>query len=202
MPSKLAFDIGANVGTKTQELLAAGYDKVVAVEPLYESRYPLDSRVVWLKCIISDTIGTKDIYPAGTISTLEKDFMQGRFAGYTWGSPITCQATTISNLIDAYGVPDYIKTDVEGHEKFVLMGLPSPCPVPLIAFEWSEEFHDDAFQCVVVLFSFGYREFALQFEDAGVLPPPNWLTVDQLMVAFDDLCSRLNLPWGMIWARK
>jgi FkbM family methyltransferase len=202
MPSKLAFDIGANVGTKTQELLAAGYDKVVAVEPLYESRYPLDSRVVWLKCIISDTIGTKDIYPAGTISTLEKDFMQGRFAGYTWGSPITCQATTISNLIDAYGVPDYIKTDVEGHEKFVLMGLPSPCPVPLISFEWSSEFKYEAFQCVSILESLGYEEFALQFEDAGVLPPPIWYDVDGLDHQFDELCHKHHLAWGQIWARK
>jgi FkbM family methyltransferase len=202
MPTSLAFDLGANIGQKVTELLAAGYDRVVAVEPLHDNPFPDNPKVIWIKSLVSNSTEPRQIFPAGTVSTVERDFMQGRFKGYTWASPITCQATTISNLIDAYGVPDFIKTDVEGHEKFVLMGLPSPCPVPLLAFEWSEEHRDDAFQCVSILESLGYREFALQFEDAGVLPPSNWLTVDQLAVAFDDLCATKHLAWGMLWARK
>jgi FkbM family methyltransferase len=202
MPTKLAFDIGANVGTKTQELLAAGYAQVVAVEPLYESRYPLDPRVVWLKCIISDTIGTKDIYPAGTISTIEKDFMQGRFAGYTWGEPVNCPSTTVADLVAAHGSPDYLKIDVEHHEQFVLRGLPVPCTIPLIAFEWSSEFTTEAFACIEILNSLDYLEFGIQFEDHGVAPPLEWYTVAELRQKHKELCDTHSWAWGMLWARK
>jgi FkbM family methyltransferase len=200
MPTKLAFDIGANVGTKTQELLAAGYAQVVAVEPLYDNKYPADPRVIWIKSLVSNSTEPRQIFPAGTVSTVERDFMQGRFKGYTWAPPITCQATTISNLIDAYGVPDYIKADVENHELSVLQGMPSPSLVPLIAFEWSSEFKSGALACVSHLKTLGYSQFAVQLGDEGVSPPSVWQDADSLASNLDSICSEFELPWGMCWA--
>jgi FkbM family methyltransferase len=200
--TRIAFDIGANIGTKTGELLGAGFEKVVAVEPLFDYQYGDDSRVVWIKALVSDSIGTKDIYPAGTISTTKKEFMEGRFAGHTWGEPVNCPSTTLSQLIAEHGEPDYIKIDVEGAELDTLLGLPEPCNVPLISFEWSSEFREQAMNCVTLLQSLGYVSFTIQFEDFGVKPPADWFNAAELARLFDWTCRKRDQAWGQIWVRK
>ena len=198
----LAFDIGANIGTKTQELLDAGFEKVVAVEPLYDNRFPYDSRVEWVKVIVSDSIGTKQIWPADTISTVEKAFMQGRFKGQTWNAPVNCPSTTLKQLMDTYGSPDYIKIDVEGHELAVLQGMPSPSLVPLISFEWCSEFKSGALACVSHLGALGYEQFAVQLGDEGVIPPEQWYDAAELAQQLHKICDEYNLPWGQLWTKR
>ena len=41
--------------------------------------------------------------------------------------------TTLNNLINSYGLPYFIKIDVEGHEEQVIKGLTHP--IPIISFE-------------------------------------------------------------------
>jgi len=56
----------------------------------------------------------------------------------------------LDNLIDVYGLPLFIKIDVEGYEVNVLRGLRRP--VPFISFEVNlSEFRAEGLECVELL---------------------------------------------------
>lgn len=202
MNKRLCFDVGANRGTKTKELLDLGFDRVVSIEPLFDSAFPDDKRVTWIKSLVSDSNLPQLIYPLGTISTCSKEFMAtSRFKDATWGEPISVRSTTLADLIDEFGLPDYIKIDVENHELPVIRGLPLRAVVPLISFEWHSEFADQADRCVHLLESMGYNKFHLQFEDALMLDVIADRTATEVMSDLDAMCQVRDLAWGQIHCR-
>lgn len=203
MQRRLAFDIGANIGQKTRELLNLGFEHIVAVEPLFDCPFPpTEKRVSWIKSLVSDSNLPQMIYPLGTISTCSQEFMAtSRFKGQTWGEPVTVRSTTLDDLMDVYGIPDYIKIDCENYELSVIRGLPLRAVVPLISFEWHSEFRDQAAACVRLLESMGYSKFYLQFEDSLMLDAPTAQSAAEVMADFDVLCLTKSLPWGQIHCR-
>ncbi|MBN2350335.1 MAG: FkbM family methyltransferase [Bacteroidales bacterium] len=155
-PGTLCFDIGANVGDKTGLFRKLGA-KVVAVEPqkkcckIITKKFGNDTNVI----LINKGLGAEEkemeisiCEDANTISTMsEKWKTEGRFAGkYTWDKKEIVQLTTLDILIKEYGIPDYCKIDVEGFELEVLEGLTQP--LPLLSFEFTAEFFNDAEKCL------------------------------------------------------
>jgi Methyltransferase FkbM domain len=63
-----------------------------------------------------------------------------------WNRKLTVPMITLDTLIERYGIPDYIKIDVEGYEEKVLTAL-SICP-PLLSFEFNRTFLDSAFRVI------------------------------------------------------
>ena len=67
------------------------------------------------------------------------------FRNEKWDKQIKVATKTLDDLINTFGLPAFMKIDVEGYELKVLQGLTAA--VPLISFEHSPEMIDEARNC-------------------------------------------------------
>lgn len=144
----LVFDIGAHIGEKTLTFLKLGA-RVVCVEPdplharIITQRFYSKRRVVVVNKAVSDSCGNETMfflqeYPSfNTLSRKWKENIESpgnkRLPGARFEYERSIETVTIDKLILTYGLPFYIKIDVEGYEKKALLGLSQP--VPLLSFE-------------------------------------------------------------------
>ncbi len=111
------------------------------------------------------------------ISTFAKHWKTGRFSNSNWDKKIMVDVTTLDDLINKFGEPNYIKIDVEGFEYEVILGLTKKSGI--ISFEFTSEFIEDAFKSINYLISLGYsdfnfsigerRKFYTEWKDAGAI---------------------------------
>jgi FkbM family methyltransferase len=164
----LIFDVGANRGKKTDVFLKLGA-RVVALEPdeanlrILAGKYRrrLSERpVTIIGKAVSDSAGVETFWvtsPGAGLNTLSEKWVRtlrenpGKLgAEVEFPSRRNVETTTLAALMESFGVPDYVKIDVEGHEPSVLRGLPRP--VPVISFEVNlPEFKPEAAECVEIL---------------------------------------------------
>jgi FkbM family methyltransferase len=139
-PCKLIFDIGANDGHKTVAFLTMA-EKVVCCEPdsqnfnILQTRFRnKKKRVILENKALSDKEGVAELHihhPGSAFNTLsskwmkllENDNMEKWDEQIKFTGTQTVKTTTLDQLIEKYGVPDFIKIDVEGFEQWVLKGL-------------------------------------------------------------------------------
>ncbi|WP_296476049.1 FkbM family methyltransferase [Roseinatronobacter sp.] len=150
----VAFDVGAHVGTRARAMRKAGA-KVIALEPqsLFASylRLTLPKDIILLESAVgaSDSVAEMAVssrHP--TVSSMQSKFVVGAatapgFDHVQWDSVQSVQMVTLDGLIERYGLPNYIKIDVEGFELEVLSGLSRP--VPLLSVEFLPGFPDLTF---------------------------------------------------------
>jgi FkbM family methyltransferase len=142
--NELIFDIGANIGNRTRPLLNIGAE-VVAVEPqkifqiILKRKFGNKIKIVPMGLGEIEEIKDFFISDAHTLSSFSKEWIEsvkeGRFKDCTWAKPIKIKITTLDKLIEKYGLPKFIKIDVEGYELEVLKGL--TCAVDMISFEYT-----------------------------------------------------------------
>lgn len=202
----LCLDVGANIGARTDIFLALGA-RVVCVEPqprcvrVLTEKYGKNSRVV----VVPKGVAAKpDIMPlslcesAHTIATFSEKWKTGRFRDYRWESTLSVPVTTLDALVQEFGVPAFCKIDVEGFEYQVLQGL--SCVVPVLCFEFTREFIDDAKLCIEHLASLGHVEFNYTLGETLDLRLDPW--TDGETVLSDLCCIRDDSLWGDIYARS
>jgi len=139
----LVFDVGANVGNRTEVFLAC-QASVVAVEPQPSCveilKKKFNNSITIEQVGLSDAEGELEMYLASdtTASTFDNNYIKDtkdKFRYTAWNQSIKVQVTTLEKLIARYGVPQFCKIDVEGFEFQVLKGLKST--IPCLSFEYA-----------------------------------------------------------------
>jgi len=157
-PDSLVFDIGANSGDHAAAFLAIGA-RLVAVEPLPSCWAQLNAlhpkhRVTVLPCAVGAESGTATFHICSTgdwLSTLSTDWIKtaresGSYEGMHWDKELPVEVRTVDSLIAQFGMPDFIKIDVEGAESDVLDGL-SRAP-KYMRFEFHRQTVSEAIACI------------------------------------------------------
>lgn len=89
------------------------------------------------------------------------------------------EVTTLDALIKEFGMPSYIKIDVEGYELEVIKGLCSA--IPLVSFEFTPELLDVTHECIACLAQLGDIECNYSLgESSFEFNLPNWVTPMEL----------------------
>ena len=128
----LVFDIGANIGQYSllfsRQLGDTG--KLVCLEPDPENYFHLLHNLNANKCnnakivrkAVSDKEGKMTFYRDTTTGGRMGSLFQKNNLMYT-GVQEEVETTTLQQLVDEFGIPDFIKIDVEGAEGIMLRGL-------------------------------------------------------------------------------
>lgn len=109
--------------------------------------------------------------------------------------------TSLDRLIEIYGMPTFIKIDVEGHELEVIKSLTKYNGI--IAFEWAEEMKEEAVETINYIYTtLGHTKFYIQTEDAYTFVPDDNSYVPKEEIL--EIISTTWIPkrqelWGMIW---
>jgi FkbM family methyltransferase len=164
-PGGLAFDAGAHVGNRSRAFRALGA-RVVAIEPQPGLvrflrrifRTAIDSGGVFVE---ERALGAEEtevelhLAPGNlTVATTSEDWATHAVEHPGWEqvmftASITVRQTTLDALIRHYGVPDFVKIDVEGSEDTVLAGLSRP--LPAVSYEFLPADRDVAYHATLRL---------------------------------------------------
>ncbi len=187
----VSFDVGASVGDRTKIFLKLGA-KVVAVEPQDEcvrylkALYRSDRRLVIIHKALGASEGEAEllISNASTISSLSHAWIEavkrsGRFSDYSWEKKQVVQMTTLDRLIEQYGVPSFVKVDVEGFEYEVIKGLSRP--VRTVSLEFTPELIESTFKCIEHLQLLGNIRLNYSTRETMRLALDKWVSVEEMV---------------------
>jgi FkbM family methyltransferase len=177
-PGDMCFDIGANLGQKTEVMLAAGASRVILLEPnanCYSDlnfQYSRNPNVIMVQSAVGSKEGTVKLFVngSGAAASVLPDWNQKIFGKDFATTPMEVPITSLDNLIGEYGRPNYIKLDIEGFEEEAIRGLTSQ--VPVISFEFFHENQSQTFNCLAMLAALGRIQIRYCDMDCNWLSDP------------------------------
>ena len=179
----LCFDIGANIGNRTQTFLKLGA-RVVSVEPVKETYDVLKNNVggeegvTILQVGVGSEAGHKDIHVSNIseVSTFSQEFIDAykiqRDINIEWNETNSVEMMTLDQLIANYGIPKFCKIDVEGFELEVLKGLSQS--LPLMSLEYNAKLKNVAIDYLKELSKFDNLVFNFSPYETMQFSFPNW----------------------------
>jgi FkbM family methyltransferase len=187
----LSFDIGANIGSRTQVFRALGA-RVVAVEPqpaclkTLRRVFRSDRQVAIEPCAVGDEPGEAELFigSAHVLSTLSRDWISatrqsGRLATSQWKTSIRVPVTTLDALIEKHGRPAFAKIDVEGFEASVIRGL--SVPISALSLEFTPEYLAGTFECLSRLDALAPITGNYSLGESMTMALPAWAGRDELV---------------------
>lgn len=216
-PGDLVFDIGANRGRKTWIFRQLGA-RVIAVEPLlafgdefvpeFGWRWGNDPQVVPVARAVtaerSVTLAINRFMPY--VSSMDRAWMTESVHAakgqpyYAEGSLVkrTVPGITLDGLVNIYGVPRFMKVDVEGAENSVFATLSTP----VAAFNM--EFHEDWLPEQAMAHMDGLGDYIWNYAlgNRGEFASPTWMDRPRLLSFMTrHLTKEGEGSWGDIYGR-
>jgi FkbM family methyltransferase len=157
-PDELVFDIGANAGVMSATFASVGA-RVIALEPNADCARHIQLSYSGKRIqVIQAAAGARNGLAVLNISdewdltsSLSEDWMEAiqkkdwRYRG-NWRRQTVVPLLTLDALIEHFGVPYFIKIDVEGFEEQVLSGL--SIQPRLLSFEFHNAFISASLRCL------------------------------------------------------
>jgi FkbM family methyltransferase len=192
----LCFDIGANIGNRVKIFLKRRA-RVVAVEPqeacvkILRDMYGRNRNLSIIQKALGESEGEAEILVsnANTISSLNPEWIEvvkssGRFSNYRWDHKQMVKVTTLDKLIEYYGIPTFIKIDVEGFEYEVIRGLSRP--IRAISLEFIPEYINSTFNCIDHLQHIGKISLNYSIGETMELALGKWVTPNEMVRILSD----------------
>jgi FkbM family methyltransferase len=209
---ELVFDIGANHGDRVEIFLSLGA-KVVAVEPQplciehLRRKFGSNKDLTILGMAVDSKVGRSAMMVSNndTVSSMNHRWIEqakasGRFDDSRWDHEIQVDTITLDALIASYGLPKFMKIDVEGYESEVLKGL--HMPVPHLSFEYTPEYTMPALECLERISSLGTYVYNLSRGECMDYFLPSFVSKVEMAEALEGLKGRKGLEEsGDIYAR-
>jgi len=203
----LCFDVGANIGNKTNIFLKLGA-KVVAVEPQelacrkINELYGDNKNLSVINKGLADKPGFLELLigeDRSVLATMSEKWQKenGFSKNDTWNKIEKVPVTTLDSLITEYGLPKFCKIDVEGFEEQVLRGLSRS--IPYLSFEFHKSFFDEAKKCIDHLARLGPARFNACFGTPMEFVFKQWVGIDELLLKIEH--SEDKDLWGDIYAK-
>lgn len=211
----LIFDVGANVGYKTDVFLRIGAT-VVAVDPddlsqrILKQKF-LDYRLkrkplAFIAAALGEEKSIQKMWidkQGSALNTMSHKWAEAlRQDRSRFGHPVEfseskeVEVVTIEELIKLYGEPFFIKVDVEGHELAVLRGMRRP--VPYLSFEVNlPEFKEEGLECIQVLARLRPSgKFNYTPDCRNGLALRDWVSTDEISVVLNSCFERsIEIFW-------
>ena len=192
----LVFDLGAHAGNRTRAFAAMGC-RIVAVEPqpdfarLLRVLFARSPVVEVIEAAVGSGPGHTPLFISErtpTVTTIAAPWHEARardpdFSGVRWDRRIDVQTTTLDLLIERFGMPAFVKIDVEGSEPSVLAGLSRP--VRSLSFEYLPRALDCARACVARLSALGPYRFNWSTGESYRLATSRWMTDAELSAVLE-----------------
>ncbi len=188
----LCFDIGAHTGNRTGTWLRLGA-RVIAAEPqpyfcrLLKRKYNKFNGFTLVPKAVSDQPGDANLQISSlnpTLSTISdgwKDTINNIAPSIKWDKQVSVQVTTLQEMTEKFGLPDFCKIDVEGLEDKVLLGARTA--LPLLSFEFFPTTPQQAIHCINILNEKGQYEFNWVWVETFRFRSKYWLTADEMKKA-------------------
>ena len=162
-PGSLVFDIGANTGYMTELWISAGAGQMVCVEPCLKNFIELVKRP-GLTPIHAAAWSREKIIPISFcpnqpgLSTCDPKRWGPLFPFAKYDAPEYVPAVTLNSMSETFGIPYFVKVDVEGSEREVILAMTFK-PAYLI-FEYHKNYLNECVDILVHLHSLGFTKAA------------------------------------------
>jgi FkbM family methyltransferase len=186
--------VGANIGTRTDVLLALGAS-VIAFEPQPQCIRELRARKNPRLTVVPNAVGsapgraTLNLHQTTTHASLLPNWDGRQAIG-----AVDIDVTTLDEAIQKYGTPSFCKIDVEGFEPQVLSGLTRA--IRSVSFEY----HNDASgiqrlkECLYTLSKLDLYQVSYTRDDEASIAGP-WRPITEFLMSGPKLTD-----WGDIFA--